>query len=153
MHAGNNAYRNLTLRKARLEKIIHIPCILFHPPLGEQSAFSCSDLVMLDGETDPSQQFLPLHGLTLVHIHSPAAQAAHQPFHTSQPPACGGDLTWAPWPHGLLGVSSSILPVLVCQEPELLVWFLAIGRAPERITLLSGICAASHEDPGAELLL
>lgn len=103
-------------------------------------------------QTPPSSFFLS----TGWHRSTPTVlpqQAAYQPFHTSQPSPCGGDLTWAPWSRKLLGVTSSILPVPVWQEPELLVWFLAIGRILARITLLSGICAASHEDPGAELPL
>lgn len=103
-------------------------------------------------QTPPSSFFLSMGW------HRPTSpllppQAACQPFHSTQSSAGGGDLTWAPWPCELLGVSSSILPVPVWQEPELLVLFLATGRTPARITLLSGICAASHKDPGAELLL
>lgn len=105
-------------------------------------------------QTPPSSFFLSKgwHGSTSALL---PPQAAYHPFHTSQSSACGGHLTQAPWPRELLGLSRSLLPVTdaAWQETELLVWFLAIWRTPARITLLSGICVASHEDPGAELLL
>lgn len=92
------------------EGIMPIACILFHPPLGEQSAFPAV-ICWWDGDTDPSQQFLPLQGLTQVHICSPAPPGCLLTISHSQFSACGGDLARALWPRELLGLSSSDLSV------------------------------------------
>lgn len=89
----NNPASNLTTREARLGKIVNTICILFQPPLDEQSRLSPSNLPTLgwgDG---------PLPGVSAsvradpgVPVCSPPSQAACHPLHTPQPWPCGGHL-------------------------------------------------------------